>query len=373
MLQNFSVKGFRNFSDWYNFSLTTKKNYEFNTDSINDGVVKYSIVYGQNGCGKSNLGLAILDLTGHINDVPIINDLAINYLNGDNKKRSLAEFLYEFKFGDDLVKYEYGKESPTKAVYEKLTINGSVVVELDRRESEILDVSLTGTETLNKDLSGSSISAIKFIKSNSVLNHPDKNADVFKKFIEFVSGMVFFRTLTSRADYAGQQLEGKKLSRKIIDSGKLPDFEKFINDAGVECKLELRGDADEESIVFKYKNSTLDFLIAASTGTMSLGMFYYWWLKLENNELTFAYIDEFDAYYHHSLAKLIVKKLSSVNAQIILTTHNLSIMSNDLLRPDCYFILADKQYPFHELVDKDLRKAHNLEKIYKGLQYETKE
>lgn len=373
MLQNFSVKGFRNFNDWYNFSLTTKKHYEFNSNSIKNGIVNNSIIYGSNGCGKSNLGLAILDLALHINDIPVMNDLTTNYLNNDNKKNSIAEFLYEFKFGNDVVKYEYGKDSPTEVVYEKLSINDYVVIELDRRKSEKLDVNITGTETLNKDLSGSNISAIKYIKSNSVFNHKDKTSDVFKKFIEFVSGMVFFRTLTSRAEYSGQQLDGKKLSKKIIDSGNLPNFEKFINEAGVECKLELKGDADEERIVFKYKNSTLDFLIAASTGTMSLGLFYYWWLKLDNEELTFAYIDEFDAYYHHSLARLIVNKLIKVNCQIILTTHNLSIMSNDLLRPDCYFLMADKQYPFHELVDKDLRKAHNLEKIYKGLKYETKE
>jgi len=56
-----------------------------------------------------------------------------------------------------------------------------------------------------------------------------------------------------------------------------------------------------------------------------------------------------------------------------------------LLRPDCYFevrgnvsfkdkgVPLDKMkskpglYPFFSLVKKDLRKAHNLEKIYKGL------
>ena len=103
---------------------------------------------------------------------------------------------------------------------------------------------------------------------------------------------------------------------------------------------------------------------------MSLGIFYYWWLKLESKSITFAYIDEFDAYYHYSLSKLIVKKLSELDCQTISTTHNLSILSNDLLRPDCYFLMTDKMRPFYDLVDKDLRKAHNLEKIFKGLTYE---
>lgn len=57
-----------------------------------------------------------------------------------------------------------------------------------------------------------------------------------------------------------------------------------------------------------------------------------------------------------------IKKISS---QAILTTHNTSIMSNDLLRPDCYFILDENIIkPLHKATKKRLRKAHNLEKMY---------
>ena len=142
-----------------------------------------------------------------------------------------------------------------------------------------------------------------------------------------------------------------------------------MNDAGIKCNLRIAGVSNEKTIVFHFNGKDIEFSLAASTGTMSLGIFYYWWLKLESGNLTFAYIDEFDAYYHYSLSQLIVRKLSDIKCQTILTTHNLAILSNDLLRPDCYFLIADKQYPFYELVDKDLRKAHNLEKIFKGLKY----
>ncbi|PKG37661.1 AAA family ATPase [Psychromonas sp. Urea-02u-13] len=373
MLQDFSVRGFRNFKDWYDFSLRTKKNYEFNCNSIVDGLVNDAVIYGQNGCGKSNLGLAILDITCHINDIPVMQSLTTNYLNGYMEDGGFAEFNYKFKFGSEIVEYSYGKSSPTNTIYEILKVNDAVIIEIDRRKSYKLNVRLSGTETLNRDLSSSTISAIKYIKSNSVLDLSDRNSKIFKEFTEFVSGMVFFRTLTQNADYYGQQLDTSRLSKEIIDAGKLADFEHFLNEAGVECNLGTKGEGTEERIVFKYNDSDIDFGIAASTGTMSLGIFYFWWLKLDTNKLSFAYIDEFDAYYHYSLSKLVVKKLINVNCQTILTTHNLSIMTNDLLRPDCYFILADKQYPFYELVDKDLRKAHNLEKIYKGLKYESKE
>jgi AAA15 family ATPase/GTPase len=373
MLQEFSVKGFRNFKDWYVFDLKTQKNYEFNSDNINNGIISNSVIYGLNGCGKSNLGLAILDVTCHINDIPVMQSLSSNYLNGYLESNEVAEFKYIFKFGNDIVEYFYGKSSASDTVYEKLDINNVNVINFDRRLSSELEVNIKGSETLNKDLADSPISVIKYIKSNSVLDTSDNNAVLFKKFIEFVSGMVFFRTLSQNADYYGQTLDTNRLSKAILNADKVSDFESFLNEAGVKCSLGTTGQGNEERIVFKYGNSSVDFALAASTGTMSLGMFYYWWLKLESGKLTFAYIDEFDAYYHYALSKLVVRKLIHVDCQTILTTHNLSIMTNDLLRPDCYFILADKQYPFYSLVDKDLRKAHNLEKIYKGLKYDTKE
>ncbi len=52
---------------------------------------------------------------------------------------------------------------------------------------------------------------------------------------------------------------------------------------------------------------------------------------------------------------------------MILTTHNLNLMSNDLLRPDCYFVLKNNNIrPLPELTEKEIRKAHNLQKMYKA-------
>ena len=51
----------------------------------------------------------------------------------------------------------------------------------------------------------------------------------------------------------------------------------------------------------------------------------------------------------------------------ILTTHNTSIMSNEILRPDCYFIMKnDSIKPLSKTTMKELREAHNLEKMYKA-------
>ncbi|ELB2909223.1 ATP-binding protein, partial [Vibrio alginolyticus] len=276
-----------------------------------------------------------------------------------------------FKFGDDKVVYKYGKRQVLVTEYENLTINDKKIVSFDRNESSKIQLDLAGTENLKTDISSSPISAIKYISSNSVLDLNDKYSILFQKFIDFISGMVFFRTLTRAADYHGLALETTmSMSSDIIKNEKLEDFELFLNECGVECKLVPIKDGDEERIAFDYGNKTVEFTLAASTGTLSLGVFYYWWMKVESGELTFVYVDEFDAYYHYKLARSIVSRMSNTSGQTVLTTHNISLLSNSLLRPDSYFVLHEnKQYPFYKLVDKDLRQAHNLEKIYKGLKY----
>lgn len=86
-----------------------------------------------------------------------------------------------------------------------------------------------------------------------------------------------------------------------------------------------------------------------------------------NNIRPFIFIDEFDAYYHYELSRFIVEKLKEINCQAIFTTHNTGIMNNDLFRPDCLFIMKqDSIKPTFLLTNKDLRKAHNMEKLYKG-------
>jgi hypothetical protein len=54
---------------------------------------------------------------------------------------------------------------------------------------------------------------------------------------------------------------------------------------------------------------------------------------------SFVFIDEFDAFYHYELSESVQKRLRRIpGVQIFTTTHNTDLMSNDLLRPDCYFL-----------------------------------
>ena len=51
----------------------------------------------------------------------------------------------------------------------------------------------------------------------------------------------------------------------------------------------------------------------------------------------------------------------------MLTTHNTSIITNDLLRPDCYFLMSKHSIrSLSKSTSKELREAHNIEKMYKA-------
>lgn len=85
-------------------------------------------------------------------------------------------------------------------------------------------------------------------------------------------------------------------------------------------------------------------------------------------EASLVFIDEFDAFYHFELSENVEKRLRKIsNVQIFTTTHNTDLMNNDLLRPDCYFILKDNKIKaISELTEKELRQAHNLQRTYKA-------
>lgn len=365
MLVKLSIKNFRNFEDWFEVDLRSSRSYEFNSHAVQDDIVKHGVIYGVNGGGKSNLGLALLDITAHLTDNTPSGGLRFNYLNA-NSISKLAEFRYEFEIDGESVVYSYGKEDCESTVYEHLSIGGKEVVVFDRRKSTIARFELVGSETLRNDFNGKNISPVKFLKSNALLDSNMMN-DIFDKFIRFVDGMVFFRTLTKSQEFYGQPVTPQRVSQAIIEQNRLSDFEAFLNQSGVTCKLKQSGTKGDEIIEFDFGERSIEFSLAASTGTISLGNFYYWYLKLASGDISFAYIDEFDAYYHFALSRQIVDRISNTKCQSIITTHNSTLMSNNILRPDCYFVLEETSLtPIHKLTDREIRKAHNLEKMYRS-------
>lgn len=367
MLKKFTVENFKNFKNELVFDLANSKKFLFNEECVKGSISNKSIIYGPNGSGKSNLGFAIFDIVSHLTDKNKGTDLYNNYLYAGGIGNSYATFTYTFEFDSIDIFYTYGKKSQNELVFEQLFINNKPVISYNSRISTQAEFNIKGAENLNPDLKGSKISAIKYLMSNSVLEENEDNK-LLIKLIDFVERMLYFRSL-GQNNYIGYDLGSTILDRFIVDDNHLDDFEKFLNESGITCKLTTKEVNGQNELMVDIEGKTLRFFDIASTGTRSLSLYYFWLQSLrQNNEVSFLFIDEFDAYYHHTLSRKLVKELKDITSQVVLTTHNVSIMNNDLLRPDCYYILENaKIAPLHEILkDRELRKAHNLEKMYKA-------
>lgn len=365
MLRKFKVSNFKSFEKNFELDLTAINGYEFNRSSIKNGIVNNAIIYGQNGVGKSNLALAIFDIISHLTDKERNEIVYKNYLNayGDDNE---AHFCYEFLINSKIVVYEYKKTDYKTITYEYLQIDKEELVVFDRIKSSKANVYLKGAENLKTEIDNNELSILKYVKNNTILDNNDIN-DTFKSFFMFVEQMLYFRSLLDRT-YLGFDVGSKHIFEDIIKKKNVQHFETFLNQAGVECKLSEVEQLGRKTIAFSFNGKQLPFSDVASTGTIALSLFYFWYQELkENNTVPFLFIDEFDAFYHHSLSTLIVEKLKETGVQFILTTHNTSIMTNDLLRPDCYFTMTKQQVcSFSNSTPKELREAHNIEKMYKS-------
>ncbi|MEA2049139.1 MAG: ATP-binding protein [Campylobacterota bacterium] len=369
MLKKIEITNFKNFNQKFTFDLSNTNGFNFNKEAIQNGQVNTGIIYGHNGCGKSNLGLAIFDLVYHLTDKEFVHTKYSNYLNA-NSSSDEANFKFTFMFNENIVDYEYTKKDYETLINEELVINGNLYASIDRKKSSIFTTKAKGAETLNKDIKDSNISIISYISKNTILESTIENT-VFNDFIEFVNHMLLYKNVDDKF-YIGLKQGNSSLANYIIKNNYLKDFESFLNKAEIKCKLVSKKIDTTYQLFFKFEKKDIEFFSIASSGTISLAVFYLWQKYMENENCKFVFIDEFDAFYHHDLSTVIVEKLKEMkNTQVILTTHNTSNISNDILRPDCYFVMDNiKITSLKDRTHKELREAHNIEKMYKAGSFE---
>lgn len=369
MLKSLTVSNFKAFAEPITIDFSTTGNYEFNEEAVKDGIVKTGVMYGKNASGKSSLGFAIFDIVVNITDNFV--DMK-NYLNYKNKISSLplASFEYKFVFGNKEVIYSYTKSDAKKIISEKFSINGKVLIEYDKsKDSNSIFIGFEGAENINISLRQLVFSAIRFVKSNIILVENEEN-QVFNDFYTYVNKMLLFWSLETREFIGYTPVSGQSLIGKIVKTGHFKDLQNFFKEAGFEDELEHCLINGIEQLLIKYKNnSRLEFRLACSSGMSSLLLLYFWLEDISDPKKcpSFIFIDEFDAFYHYELSCYIIERLKTFNCQVLLTTHNTSIFTNDLLRPDCYYICTkDKIINAHNATPKELRLEHNLEKLYRG-------
>ena len=304
----------------------------------------------------------ILDIVNHITDTAKTNISKGLYTNLNSEDKE-AHFTYVFQFGEHSVKYQYDKIDTLTVKREWVLIDGKKVL---NKDSDHIFIDLAGAENVNLENINSSISLVRYIYANTVLNTENIYSKVFVEFVEFVKGMLMC-TATDVRKYAGfTDATGNMFSLICeLDQG-VSELEQFLCRVGIEYHLVEMEDEEGKNIYCKFGNRTVKFSSICSSGTRSLVFLFYWYKQREN--IKFMYLDEFDAFYHTELSQNMLKILMEIEKmQIIVSTHNTDVISNELLRPDCYFILEDNEIqPFYKRTRKALREAHNLQKMYKA-------
>ncbi len=363
MLKRFSVENFKGFKDRITLDIGSPSNYGFHSEVIEGDCITKGIIYGINGCGKTNLGLAILDIITHLTEKQKLLHCYDFYLNMSGRK-PFAEFEYTFVFDDHELIYRYSKFDVEALKEESLSIDGKELIYYDFIANDGFTL-LEGSNTLNSSIkNGSPISRVKYVNSNSILIDDERNS-VFKKFMDFVDRMLMFYSLDNRG-YEGFMNGSEGITEGIVNAGKVREFQEFLKENNLDYDL-YECEVDGRKVIYcHFDNKDADFFKIASTGTKSLALFYYWYIRMK--KASFVFIDEFDAFYHFELSESVQKKVNEIRGvQIFTTTHNTDLMSNDLLRPDCYFLLKDNDIrALSELTEKELRQAHNLQKMYKA-------
>ena len=374
MLKRFAVKGYRNFEDELVLDLSQHGKYDFNKDLIRSGLINKGIIYGKNGSGKSNLGRALFDIEKNLVVQNSINFYAQDTnptfanLNGNQD----VFFSYTFQFDNDEIVYEYTKKDMFYISSEVLKINGKDVL-VYRGDKDNIKLGFEGTEHLSFELMADGASALLFLFKTFKFG-PDSPVS---KLFEFVKRMLWFRCLNRDNEFEGHE-SVKDIGDRIIEENKLEDFQNFLREAGLNYQLIVVPQIDPATgrsvkrIFAKFKNGQVPFYSIFSTGTQALELFYYW--SLDFSQYTFVFIDEFDAFYHYELSAAVVKQLNKKsNFQSFVTTHNTTLMNNELMRPDCLFIIEDNKISnVAERTSKELREGHNLEKIYRSRGFDAK-
>ena len=290
MLKKFEVEGFKSFENKFTLDLSKTHSHDSNREIVDNGITRVCSIFGKNGSGKRNLGLALLDAMNHLTDGREKTSIAINpYLNLD--RNDFAEFTYYFSFGNDDIIYNYRKAAVDELLYERVDINGNIAI---------------------------------------------------KKFYNYIENMILINSIDLNRCF-GCECRGELIESYIVKSGKLKDFEYFLQSLDIKFNLESVNLDGREIILNKFKKGSMRFFETAPVGMRSLAMIYYCLVSDIDESLIF--VDALDV-YDCELAEKIVREMvkRKPSSQIMFTSHNTNLMTNELL---CDRLLLDK---YHETI-----------------------
>ncbi len=364
MLIRFWVQGYRCFGKRVEIDLTDKKNYRFGKECVRGDFLDKMVVLGNNNAGKTAFGYAMTDIVstvgGFSKDIGQHNVEC--FLNKDVGAER-ATFHYDLSRKGSVVSYEYSKSAPDSVVAEKLIVDRRTVFEYDlERPGMFFDPDLIEGCPVPD---GRKSVILSMYESHAV--DPGSPAGVV---IEFATHSLYYMAMWKHDVHIGMIDEEDDAERFVVQNGHLDLFQSFLKEV---CSLDIDLFADGDRIMIRKGNSALPFRESVSRGTMIACRLYAWTVRCRDRN-ALIYFDDFDDMFHYRMAENAIRTIISQNsAQCIFVTHNTGLVSNDFLRPDCCFIMADGELrSLSSLTDKDIRRGHNLEKMLREGEFDPK-
>jgi uncharacterized protein len=409
MLINFKVKNFRSIKDEIILDMqatkdkTSKEQAVFEVGKI--ALLKSAAIYGPNASGKSNIIKAFAVFHKMILESMLRSNMNIDLPNEYFKLNFETEnkpSFFEMKFLISDKVFIYGFEINKKKVCaEWLKQEKGNKILFERIEQEIRS---------NKNYFQEATAILKKQTAERVLFLSilaANNGEISKRIVEFVHKINFISGAQrgNTLDFSfGQFLNNLKISEKMKEFVLKADFgvvdikanEKMIlakqipniPDKFKEALFKEDSKIAERSLKFLHKkyntnkkevgSEPLDFFAEESDGTQQIFALSAPFIDtLENGKVLF--IDEIDASLHPLLCQYLIslfssKEKNSKNAQLIFTTHDISLLKEELLRRDqIYFTDKNKigSTELFSLSDISERKGVDFAKRYLEGRYDA--
>lgn len=402
MLLSFKVKNFRSIKDEINLDLQATSDITMKSQAVfkngNESLLKSVAIYGPNASGKSNILKAFVVFRMMILESMLRSNITADLPNEYFKLSLETEgepSFFEMAFLLDGEVFYYGFEIDKKKICaEWLRQKKGNKALFERKEQNI---------TSNKNYFHEATAVLKKQTTERVLFLSvlaSNNGSISKRIIQFVQKINYIsgtqrgdtlnfsfdhflnnpkiaekmKALILKADFgvvdikASEKMILAKQAQNIPDKFKQMLFKEDSKIAERSIKfLHKKYDENEKEI----ENESLDFFAEESEGTQQMFALSAPLIDtLENGKILF--IDEIDASLHPILCQYLIsifnsKEKNPNNAQLIFTTHDVSLLKEELLRRDqIYFTDKNKKgaTDLFSLADISERKGVDFTKRY---------
>lgn len=399
MLIRFSVANYLSFFELTDFNMVsgdvrTKKNHIENINGVE--LLKFSLLYGANGAGKSNLIRSVEAVREIIRseEVRDISEDAHKFDHECYKKPTIFElefvsssnrpFIYGLSIEEDLIQNEYLYQSglgqsKDKLIFERVKVDKSKSrFSIDKKylikKSDRDFLHLLGSSIINNSM----VALPKFLSFeenlvdfNEVLDevyewmiyglriiHPTSkptgllfNLSNHKHFLEFSNDLLRNIDLGIKAlhiksyhmdDFFGEDDKEKKYKKEVMDELEEDEFVPLAFDV-IAVKEGIEGEemyfVKKLFIEHSGKDGGVQFsLYEESDGTKRIIEYLSMVFEILNPAFNGVYlVDEIERSIHPHLLKEIIKKLvnsEEITGQLIFTTHESNLLDLDLFRQD---------------------------------------